>query len=241
MVCPQSIEIKDYQHLFSFFGKLIGKALFDRIPVNLCLNRHVYLALLGKTTVDDFANLEEFKQVDVSVYNSLKFFRDNDLTKYADVIEQFFEHSTDEGKSVELKPGGQVTRVTNENKQDFIMLKCHYIAYKQCKSQLDSLTAGFYSVVPYEWIAHLTPEELEVQLCGQSVIDLDDWKENTEYRGFFLANVSASVTRFWQIMATYNQKELGRVLQFCTGTSRVPLGGFVELESQSGKKAKFCI
>lgn len=179
--------------------------------------------------------------MDVSVYNSLKFFRDNDLTQFQDVIEQYFEHSINEGKSIELVPGGSANRVTNENKAEFIKLKCHYIAYKQSKSQLDSLTAGFYSVVPLDWISHLTPEELEAQLCGQNTIDLDDWKENTEYRGFFRTNLSLSISRFWQILGTYNQQELGRILQFCTGTSRVPLGGFVELESQSGKKAKFCI
>jgi hypothetical protein len=47
--------------MFTFFGKLIGKALFDRIPVNLCLNRQIYLALLGKTSLQDFAALDEFK------------------------------------------------------------------------------------------------------------------------------------------------------------------------------------
>ena len=31
------------------------------------------------------------------------------------------------------------------------------------------------------------------------------------------------------------------MLQFCTGTSRLPLGGFSELESQRGQKAPFCI
>ncbi len=39
VVDAQSNEIKDYQRLYQFFGKLIGKALFDHIPVNLCLNR----------------------------------------------------------------------------------------------------------------------------------------------------------------------------------------------------------
>lgn len=39
IVAPLSYEIKDHQKLFAFFGKLIGKALFDHIPVNLCLNR----------------------------------------------------------------------------------------------------------------------------------------------------------------------------------------------------------
>jgi len=42
--------------------------------------------------------------------------------------------SNDEGKSVELKPGGSATRVNNDNKEEFIRLKCHYIAYKSCKA-----------------------------------------------------------------------------------------------------------
>jgi E3 ubiquitin-protein ligase HUWE1 len=152
--------------LFRFFGKLIGKAFFDKIPVNLCLNRQIYLALLKQTNPEDYSNLDDFNQVDVSVFHSLKFFRDNDLREHEDVIDQFFEHSNDEGKTIELLPGGSSKRVTNENKHEFIRLKSHFIGYKCCKSQLDSLTEGFYSVVPFEWIAHLTVEELEVQLCG---------------------------------------------------------------------------
>jgi hypothetical protein len=35
-------------------------------------------------------------------------------------------------------------------------------------------------------------------------------------------------------METYNQEELARILQFCTGSNRLPLGGFADLESQSG-------
>jgi hypothetical protein len=42
-------------------------------------------------------------------------------------------------------------------------------------------------------------------------------------------------------MDTYSQKELQRILQFCTGTSRLPLGGFKSLESHRGEKAMFCI
>lgn len=149
VVSPTSYEISEYQMLFRFFGKLMGKALFDRIPVNLCLNKQVYLALLRKTSVDDYHELEDFRHQDTAVYNSLKFFRDNDLTQFVDVVEQHFEHSTEEGKSVELVPGGAFKRVNNSNKLEFIKLKCHYIGYKQCKSQLDALVDGFNSIVPY--------------------------------------------------------------------------------------------
>ena len=60
------------------------------------------MALLGKNTVDDYWSLQDFNQIDVSVYNSLKFFKENDLTQFTDVIEQYFEVSNDEGNSVEL-------------------------------------------------------------------------------------------------------------------------------------------
>lgn len=66
--------------MFHFFGKLIGKAFFDRIPVNLCLNRQIYLALLSKTDVSDYWNLNDFKYIDVSVFSSLNFILSNDLT-----------------------------------------------------------------------------------------------------------------------------------------------------------------
>lgn len=60
IVAPMSFEIYNYQMLFKFFGKLIGKAFFDRIPVNLCLNRQIFLALLKKTNLEDYENLEDF-------------------------------------------------------------------------------------------------------------------------------------------------------------------------------------
>jgi hypothetical protein len=36
--------------MFYFFGKVLAKALFDHIPVNVCLNRSIFKALIGKTT-----------------------------------------------------------------------------------------------------------------------------------------------------------------------------------------------
>ena len=120
-------------------------------------------------------------------------------------------------------------------------LKCHYHAYLSCKKQLEQIRKGFYEVIPLSWIKFFAVDELESFMCGLSTIDLADWKANTETRGFSNYVKSLTLHRFWQIMGTYDQVQLGRILQFCTGTSRLPLGGFSELESQRGQKAKFCI
>ncbi len=98
---------------------------------------------------------------------------------------------------------------------------------------------GFYKVIPKEWISVFNTDELEAIICGNQHIDLEDWKKYTELKGY--GAWSMTVKRFWKCMESYTQIELSRVLQFCTGTSRLPLGGFKSLESHRGEKAKFCI
>jgi len=103
--------------------------LFDRIPVNVSLNHSILLAILGDIHVAWDYKLDSFRLVDNSIANSLKFFRDNDLTQFEDVIEQYFVVNKESGEERELKPNGKNIRVTNENKLEFIRLKCQYIAY----------------------------------------------------------------------------------------------------------------
>jgi hypothetical protein len=59
--------IDDYLTVFYFFGKIIGKALFDHVPINVCLNKSVFKAILGQTNESDYKNLEEFKSIDFNV------------------------------------------------------------------------------------------------------------------------------------------------------------------------------
>jgi hypothetical protein len=40
--------MENYEKYFLFVGKVIAKALFDRIPLNICLNRSIFKALLGE-------------------------------------------------------------------------------------------------------------------------------------------------------------------------------------------------
>lgn len=94
-------------------------------------------------------------------------------------------------------------------------------------------------MIPASWVSVFSADELEAAICGTSFIDIEDWKLNTELKGF--TSWSLTINRFWKAMETYNQVELANILKFCTGTSRLPLGGFRSLESNRGEKAKFCL
>ena len=63
-VNENSRHIGNNMQLFEFFGKVLGKAAFDRIPLNICLNKSVFNALLGKKYEADYKDLENFKEID---------------------------------------------------------------------------------------------------------------------------------------------------------------------------------
>jgi hypothetical protein len=53
-VNEDSKHVECYLSLFFFFGKILGKALFDHIPLNICLNKSILKALLGETNEHDY-------------------------------------------------------------------------------------------------------------------------------------------------------------------------------------------
>jgi len=69
-------------------------------------------------------------------------------------------------------------------------------------------------------------------LCGKVDINVNDWEKNT--------NVSKNLKRspilrwFWEIIGSWTFEEKSRLLQFVTGSSRVPVQGFKGLTSNNG-------
>ena len=87
------------------------------------------------------------------------------------------------------------------------------------------LLKGIHSVIGTELLEAFDVEEFEFFLCGESKIDVMDWKNNTKYRGN-LSEKSQIVKWFWKIVSELDDKSKRKLLQFCTGCSRVPAEGF---------------
>lgn len=114
-------------------------------------------------------------------------------------------------------------------------------------------------MVPLEWLKYFDERELELMLCGMQEVDVDDWQRNAIYRHY--NRNSKQIAWFWQVSSgcstmtnvinakhipcfqfvreTDNEKR-ARLLQFVTGTCRVPVGGFAELMGSNGPQ-RFCI
>merc|ERR1740117_699951 len=115
-----------------------------------------------------------------------------------------------------------------------------WYCYDSIKEQLEAMLTGFYAVIPEAFLCVFDHQDLELMLCGMPCIDVDDWKRNTEFKDGYSSR-SVQVRWFWQIVRSFDEEQKARLLQFCTGTSRVPIGGFKSLQSNNGKVVKFCI
>ena len=61
-------------------------------------------------------------------------------------------------------------------------------------------------------------------------IDVKDWQQNTRYRN--LTPDAELSLWFWQIVAEFEEVERAKLLQFVTGSSRVPISGFAALRGE---------
>ena len=85
--------------------------------------------------------------------------------------------------------------------------------------------------------------EIELVLCGLPNIDKADWQKNTLYAGMYESkgNKHKVIKWFWKLVDELDDTMAARLLQFSTGTARVPIQGFKLLQGRDGDVRKFTI
>ncbi|KAJ6586954.1 hypothetical protein DFH09DRAFT_1359428 [Mycena vulgaris] len=216
------------EHLsfFKFVGRVIGKAIYDGRLLDAYFARSLYRQLLGKPV--DYKDVE---WVDPEYYNSLCWILENDPT----ALDLTFSVEADEfgvNRIVPLKEGGETLPVTQENKREFVQLSAQYRLYSSIKDQIENLSTGFYEIIPKDLITIFNEQELELLISGTPDIDVDEWRAATEYNGY--TSSDPNIVWWWRALKSFNRDERAKVLSFATGTSKVPLGGFTDLQGVQG-------
>lgn len=224
----------DHLMYFRFIGRLIAMALFHGKFIDRGFTLPFYKRMLNKKLA-----MKDLESIDPEFYNSLVWVKDNDIEECG--LEMFFavDHEL-LGKvtSHDLKPGGSDIQVTEENKEEYLALMTEWRLNRGIEEQTKAFLDGFNEVVPLYWLSCFDERELELMLCGMQEIDLDDWMRNSVYRHY--TRNSKQVIWFWQALKSFDNEKRTRLLQFVTGTCRLPVGGFAELMGSNGPQ-KFCI
>lgn len=177
--------------------------------------------------------------IDPDYYKNLKMILDYQLEDIGlDLTFSTVTHWFGRSQVVDLIPNGRNISVTDQNKIEYVNLVCQHRMTTAIEKQIKAYLDGFYDLVKRELIAIFTPKELELLISGLPDIDVSDLKQNTEYHGYRVTD--KEIVWFWNIMFSLTKSEKAAFLQFVTGSSKVPLNGFSDLQGMRGTQ-KFSI
>ncbi|KAM9224016.1 E3 ubiquitin-protein ligase NEDD4 [Leptosomus discolor] len=218
---------EDHLSYFKFIGRVAGMAVYHGKLLDAFFIRPFYKMMLQKPIT-----LHDMESVDSEYYNSLRWILENDPTEL-DLRFIVDEELFGQTHQHELKSGGSEIIVTNKNKRDYIHLVIQWRFVSRVQKQMAAFKEGFFELIPQDLIKIFDENELELLMCGLGDVDVADWKLHTKYKNGY--NINHQVIQwFWKAVLMMDSEKRIRLLQFVTGTSRVPMNGFAELYGSNG-------
>ncbi|XP_039606409.1 E3 ubiquitin-protein ligase NEDD4-like isoform X7 [Polypterus senegalus] len=218
---------EDHLSYFKFIGRVAGMAVFHGKLLDGFFIRPFYKMMLGKQIT-----LKDMESVDSEYYNSLKWILENDPTEL-DLRFCIDEENFGQTYQVDLKPSGSEMVVTNDNKKEYIDLVIQWRFVNRVQKQMNAFLEGFTELIPIDLIKIFDENELELLMCGLGDVDVNDWRQHTVYKNGYCPNHPV-IQWFWKAVLLMDAEKRIRLLQFVTGTSRVPMNGFAELYGSNG-------
>uniref|UniRef100_A0A672MKW0 E3 ubiquitin-protein ligase n=1 Tax=Sinocyclocheilus grahami TaxID=75366 RepID=A0A672MKW0_SINGR len=202
---------EDHLSYFKFIGRVAGMAVYHGKLLDGFFIRPFYKMMLGKQIT-----LNDMESVDSEYYNSLKWILENDPTEL-DLRFCIDEDNFGQTYQVDLKPSGSDMVVTNDNKKEYIDLVIQWRFVNRVQKQMNAFLEGFTELIPIDLIKIFDENELELWhlLAGLLVLTMP----------LYIST---------QAVLLMDAEKRIRLLQFVTGTSRVPMNGFAELYGSNG-------
>eukprot|EP00300_Choanocystis_sp_HF-7_P025013 c26636_g1_i1.p1 GENE.c26636_g1_i1~~c26636_g1_i1.p1 ORF type:complete len:429 (+),score=0.29 c26636_g1_i1:47-1288(+) len=209
---------------YELIGMVLGLAIYNSVILDLHLPPVTYKKLLGgKPTLFDLTQARP--DLGRGLQRLLDF--DGDVE---DVYCRNFEITYEvfgEIKTVELKSGGSTVALTNDNRYEYVNLYVDYILTTSVAKQFNAFSKGFHKVagVVKEFFC---PEELELVICGSTVIDFVALEKGARYDGGYDKDCEV-IKMFWNVLHGFTLEEKKKFLSFTTGSDRVPIEGLESL------------
>ncbi|CAH0489336.1 unnamed protein product [Peronospora farinosa] len=215
--------------MYVFFGKLLAKALLEGLLLSVRLSIPLLKHILGAPL-----KLSDLYLLDETVHSSMMWILENDNTSTLGL------NFTVEG--VDLVPSGANVSLHDGNKQLYVVKVAQYYLFDSVRAEISSIMEGVQSVISDTMLHIFDFKELDLLLSGLPQIDVTDWKMHTDVR--FCEHDDSEfdlISWFWEILESFTQNQRGRLLQYVTGSSGVPVEGFKGLTGMDGEIKLFTI
>jgi hypothetical protein len=225
---PKHVKTEHYK----LIGKLLGKCLYES-----CFGRTYRLNLqgqLGKSTLTQMLGsdiLYTHLSADApELYKSkIKYILDNNVDDLQLTFTQEEETSPGVRKSLDLCSKGSHKLVNEKNKQEYIYRLARFLLVERVSKQTDALLEGLHSIIPVEILEMFEEGELELLLHGIREYNVEDLKLNYATVGYESYRFLTVLSWFWTALSHFSKEDMAKFVQFVTGSSVLPPGGWKEL------------
>ncbi|CAG2116867.1 unnamed protein product [Medioppia subpectinata] len=224
-----TLIVENYVKHFYFVGRMLGKAIYENMLVELPFAAFFLAKLLARHSASD-VEIHHLASLDPLIYKNLMYLKSYE----GDVAElglDFTVINSDLGTTqvIELKPNGAKIPVTAQNRIEYIHLMADYRLNKQIRSQCAAFKQGLADVLDLDWLRMFDPRELQILISGAPTpIDIEDLRRNTNYAGGY-NNEHKVIVVFWKVVQQFDENQRRKLLKFVTSCSRPPLLGFKDL------------
>lgn len=196
--------------LLESLGKIMGVCILSGNQISLPLSKLIFVMLRGTRL-----KRKHLKLLDRVFYTNLR----KDLSS-SDLM---MNEVVFRGKEYEI-PAIKAVAVTAENQKQYKNLVASTILLDYQKI-LKPMIDAFHDLISIKSLKLLKGgKELEMLLCGTSVIDLEDWKKNSN------SYCDSEFTElFWKVVESFSRVERSLLLKFVHGSDIVPAAGFSQL------------
>ncbi|XP_031829321.1 apoptosis-resistant E3 ubiquitin protein ligase 1 isoform X3 [Nomia melanderi] len=222
------LKLKHYE----FAGRIVGKCLFEsalggsyRQLVRARFTRSFLAQIIGLRV-----HYKYFEQDDPDLYLSkIKYILENDVEEMElYFVEEEYDKDGQLLKVAELIPGGTKIRVTNDTKLRYLDALAQHRLATSVRNEVEHFLRGLNELIPDNLLGIFDENELELLLCGTGEYSVAD------LRAHHIANGNSReflrvLDWFWTAVSNFTQEEMARLLQFTTGCSQLPPGGFQKL------------
>ncbi|KAK7598284.1 hypothetical protein V9T40_006519 [Parthenolecanium corni] len=226
-----NVSETNHLDLIEFSGKMLAKAIYEGIVLDVRLASFFLSQILGQTQSTFYSYLDDLPSLDDELYRSLMYVKRYD----GDVADLCLTFSTTEEcfgtvLTRDLIPGGRVINVTNYNKIIYIHLMAHFRMHTQIKHQTVAFAKGFYSVLSRDFLSLFSVPELQLLISGEDEpLNFEQLRQHTQYYGGFHDSHKVIVW-LWDILKNdFSEEERALFLKFVTSSSKPPVLGFAFL------------
>uniref|UniRef100_A0A1Q3F9S7 Putative hect e3 ubiquitin ligase n=1 Tax=Culex tarsalis TaxID=7177 RepID=A0A1Q3F9S7_CULTA len=208
--------------MFALIGILCGLAIYNFTIINLPFPLALYKKLLGEEV--DIKDLRDLSPVTANSMQSILDYAEPDLEEVFDLTFSTTRDYFGEMQTIELKPGGERIRVTQDNKQEFVQLYIDYVLNKSVEKSFSQFRVGFMRVCGGRVLKLFKAHELMAVIIGNQEYDWIALEENAEYKNGYQSG-DLQIRWFWEVFHELPLEEKKKFLLFLTGCDRIPIQG----------------